>query len=153
MRHLAAGILLYFPGAFDAASLEKIEAAYAADKRIVVSELEATQFGCNVINCGRDILMGAVETDLAKRLMERGFEVTELAVERVSAWGWVGQGSGASSERYGCYAWGRIRWGWRSEVLDVFFCRGGRAFLQGDLRKTCVFWTWFFGGEVVVDCW
>jgi N-dimethylarginine dimethylaminohydrolase len=40
--------------------------------------LEATQFGCNVINIGRDILMGAVETDLAKRLMERGFDVSEL---------------------------------------------------------------------------
>src|ERR1700678_1192558 len=75
---LAGGYLLYFPGAFDAASLEKIEAAYGADKRIALSELEATQFGCNVINVGRDILMGVVETDLAKRLMERGFDVTEM---------------------------------------------------------------------------
>jgi N-dimethylarginine dimethylaminohydrolase len=56
----------------------KIEAAYAADKRIVVSELEATQFGCNVINSGQNILMGKVESDLAKRLTERGFDVTEL---------------------------------------------------------------------------
>jgi len=69
---------MYFPGAFHAASLEKIEATYTADKRIVVSELEATQFGCNVINVGRDILMGGVDTDLAKRLMERGFDVTEM---------------------------------------------------------------------------
>jgi N-dimethylarginine dimethylaminohydrolase len=75
---LAGGYLLYFPAAFDAASLEKIEAAYGSDKRIALSELEATQFGCNVINVGRDILMGAVETDLAKRLMERGFDVTEM---------------------------------------------------------------------------
>src|SRR5271168_5652011 len=75
---LAGGYLLYFPGAFDAASLEKIETAYGADKRIALSELEATQFGCNVINVGRDILMGAVETDLAKRLMECGFDVTEM---------------------------------------------------------------------------
>jgi N-dimethylarginine dimethylaminohydrolase len=75
---LHGGYLLYFPGAFDAASRVKIEAAYGVDKRIAVSELEATQFGCNVINPGRDILMGKVETDLAKRLMDRGFEVTEL---------------------------------------------------------------------------
>ena len=75
---LSEGYLLYFPGAFDAASRKKIEAAYAADKRIVVSELEATQFACNVINAGRNILMGRVETDLPKRLMERGFEVIEL---------------------------------------------------------------------------
>ena len=66
---LSGGYLLYFPGAFDVASRKKIEAAYTADKRIVVSELEATQFACNVINAGRDILMGTVETDLPKRLM------------------------------------------------------------------------------------
>ena len=70
--------MLYFPEAFDAASRIKIEAAYGADKRIAISELEATQFGCNVINIGRDILMGAVGTDLAKRLKERGFDVAEL---------------------------------------------------------------------------
>ncbi len=75
---LSGGHLIYFPEAFDAASRAKIEAKYSADKRIVVSELEATQFGCNVINIGRDILMGAVKTNLAKRLMERGFDVTEL---------------------------------------------------------------------------
>ena len=69
---------MYFPGAFDAASLEKIEAAYESDKRIALSELDATQFGCNVINVGQDILMGVVETNLAQRLAERGFEVTEL---------------------------------------------------------------------------
>ncbi len=50
---------MYFPGAFDAASLEKIEAAYGADKRIVLSELEATQFGCNVINVGRGYFDGS----------------------------------------------------------------------------------------------
>src|ERR1700733_4742109 len=77
---LNEGYLLYFPGAFDAASRKKIEAAYAADKRIVVSELEATQFACNVINAGRNILMGTVETDLPKRLMERGFDVIELVL-------------------------------------------------------------------------
>jgi N-dimethylarginine dimethylaminohydrolase len=75
---LSGGYLMYFPEAFDAASLEKIEAAYSGDKRIVVSELEATQFACNVINVGRDILMGKVESDLAKRLSEKGFDVTEL---------------------------------------------------------------------------
>jgi N-dimethylarginine dimethylaminohydrolase len=75
---LSGGYLMYFPGAFDAVSLKKIEAAYGADKRIVVSELEATQFACNVINAGQDILMGKVEGDLGKRLTERGFDVTEL---------------------------------------------------------------------------
>lgn len=75
---LTEGHLLYFPEAFDAASLAKIEASYPADKRIIVSELEATQFACNVINIGQDILMGAVDTDLSKRLGGFGYNVTEL---------------------------------------------------------------------------
>ncbi len=75
---LSGGHLLYFPDAFDGPSLAKIESAYGSDKRIAVSEFEATQFGCNVINAGREIVMGKVDSNLAKRLRERGFEITEL---------------------------------------------------------------------------
>ncbi|MCU1224053.1 MAG: amidinotransferase [Edaphobacter sp.] len=75
---LSGGHLLYFPGAFDVPSLAKIEAAYPADKRIAVSELEATQFACNVINVGPNIIMGMVETDLAERLRGLGYKVAEL---------------------------------------------------------------------------
>ena len=75
---LDRGYLMYFPEAFDAESLAKIEAAYAEEKRVAVSELEATQFACNAINVGRHILMSAVESDLGRRLAERGFEVTEV---------------------------------------------------------------------------
>jgi N-dimethylarginine dimethylaminohydrolase len=75
---LSGGHLLYFPGAFDTASLAKIEAAYAEDKRIAVSELEATRFACNVINVGRNILTSPVGTSLGSRLVELGYEVTEL---------------------------------------------------------------------------
>ncbi len=75
---LDEGYVMYFPEAFDAESLEKIEASYGAEKRIAVNELEATQFACNVINVGRNILMSAVGSDLGKRLAERGFAVAEL---------------------------------------------------------------------------
>ncbi len=75
---LSGGYLVYFPGAFDAASLDKIEAAYDADKRIAISELEAAQFACNLINAGQQIVMGAVESNLATRLIARGFDVTEV---------------------------------------------------------------------------
>jgi N-dimethylarginine dimethylaminohydrolase len=75
---LSGGFLLYFPSAFDAASLDKIEAAYSPDKRIAVSESEATQFACNVINIGQDILMGAVSSDLPNRLKAWGFKVKQL---------------------------------------------------------------------------
>jgi N-dimethylarginine dimethylaminohydrolase len=75
---LSGGHLIYFPEAFDADSLAKIEASYEAGKLIAVSELEATQFACNVINIGQHILMGAVQTGLAKRLSGYGYGVTEL---------------------------------------------------------------------------
>ena len=75
---LANGHLLYFPGAFDAASLAKIEAAYGAEKRITVTEAEATHFACSIINIGRNILMGSGTVDLAARLADYGFDVTQL---------------------------------------------------------------------------
>ena len=77
---LAGGYLLYFPAAFDAASLARIEEAYPASMRIAVSEAEATQFACNVLNVGKSVLMSAVRTDLSRRLGELGFEVTELVL-------------------------------------------------------------------------
>jgi ornithine--oxo-acid transaminase len=75
---LSGGHLVYFPEAFDAASLKKIETAYSPEKRIAVTEAEATQFACNVINAGRSILMSVVGTDLAARLTNLGYDVTEL---------------------------------------------------------------------------
>jgi ornithine--oxo-acid transaminase len=75
---LAGGELVYFPAAFDAPSLAKIEAAYAPEKRIAVSEAEATHFVCNLINVGKNIIMGASGSDIASRLSERGYKVTEI---------------------------------------------------------------------------
>ena len=54
------------------------EAAYAPEKRIAVTEAEATHFACNVINVGQNILMAAVGGDLAQRLSRLGYDVTEL---------------------------------------------------------------------------
>jgi N-dimethylarginine dimethylaminohydrolase len=75
---LSGGDLLYFPGAFDAPSLAKIEAAYPQEKRIVVSEDEATHFACNLINVGRNIIMGTTGTSISTRLADRGYNVTEI---------------------------------------------------------------------------
>jgi ornithine--oxo-acid transaminase len=75
---LGLGHVLYFPEAFDAASIKKIEEAYPADKRIPVSELEATQFACNLINIGSHIIMGKVETNLANRLRNLGYDIVEI---------------------------------------------------------------------------
>lgn len=75
---LSTGHLLYYPGAFDGASLSKIEAHYPEDKRIAVSEAEAIQFACNLININRHIIMGQVGGALLSRLQSLGFYVTQL---------------------------------------------------------------------------
>ncbi len=73
------GYIMYLAQAFDSESLNKIEAAYPEEKRIVVTEQEATQFSCNVINIGHNILMHPVtHSDLPDRLMDLGFDVAQL---------------------------------------------------------------------------
>ena len=75
---LSGGDLLYLPAAFDQQSLEAIEAAYPAARRIAVTEAEAAHFSCNVINLGRDVLMHKAAGSIAARLRARGYRVTEL---------------------------------------------------------------------------
>jgi N-dimethylarginine dimethylaminohydrolase len=76
---LTGGFLLYFPEAFDTASRQTIEAAYPVEKRIVVTEEEATHFACSVINIGQNIILHRfAHSDLADRLMDAGFDVKQL---------------------------------------------------------------------------
>ncbi|MEO6802850.1 MAG: arginine deiminase-related protein [Granulicella sp.] len=76
---LTGGYVMYYPEAFDSESREKIEAAYAEDKRIIVTEQEATHFACNVINIGQNIILNQLtHSDLPDRLMDLGFDVTQL---------------------------------------------------------------------------
>lgn len=80
---LQGGYVAYYPGAFDACSNDKIEAAYAPDMRIVASEAEAVHFGCNLIDVGRDVILhetgfGNRENSVAARLRARRFNVVEV---------------------------------------------------------------------------
>jgi ornithine--oxo-acid transaminase len=82
---LGGGHVVYFPGAFDAASLDAIAGAYAPEMRIAVSEAEATHFGCNLINAGNEIVMHKIgfsgrENSVAAKLRTRGYHVTETAL-------------------------------------------------------------------------
>ena len=78
---LTGGFLLYYPEAFDAASLAKIEAAYPEEKRLAVTEQEATHFACSVLNIGQNIIMHTLaHSDLPDRLMDLGFEVKQLVL-------------------------------------------------------------------------
>lgn len=75
---LSGGHLVYFPGAFDAASLRMIEAVYPAEMRVALSEAEATRFGCNLLNVGRDVILHGHGGNEAARLKALGYRVREL---------------------------------------------------------------------------
>ena len=83
---LSGGHLVYFPGAFDSASLDEIAGAYAPEMRIEVSETEAAHFGCNLINVGEEIIMhatgfGSRSNSVARRLRAQGYRVSEVALD------------------------------------------------------------------------
>ncbi len=77
---LEGGYLMYFPEAFDDASLKKIEAFYPPEKRIVVSEVDAACFACNAINVGRTIILNRISRELHAQLESFGFEVVQVAL-------------------------------------------------------------------------
>jgi ornithine--oxo-acid transaminase len=75
---LSGGYLLYYPGAFDAASLALIERAFPAAKRIAVSEADATRMACSALNLDRTVFTGEISRELAGRLFDTGFDVVQL---------------------------------------------------------------------------
>jgi len=75
---LSGGHVLYYPGAFDRKSLARIDEAYSLRQRIAVTEEEAVQFCCNVINVGSDVLMHASRGSVANRLRAAGYRVSEF---------------------------------------------------------------------------
>ncbi len=78
---LPNGDLLYYPAAFDAESLGRIEAAYPVNRRIVVSEDDAERFACNVVALGRTLVLNRVSAGLAAELRGRGFVVIEVELD------------------------------------------------------------------------
>ena len=75
---LHGGFLLYYPQAFDGASLALIEAAYPAEKRIAVSEHDAIHMACCALNIGRTVFTGELSRELAAHLFDVGFDVVQL---------------------------------------------------------------------------
>ncbi len=78
---LPNGDAMYFPKAFDAESLAKIEAFYPAEKRVVVSAEDALTFCCNVVCLGDELVMNHVSPDLRRNLESRGFNVVETPLD------------------------------------------------------------------------
>lgn len=75
---LYGGYVMYFPDAFDAESLAKIEAHYPEEKRIIVSEADAVHFACNAINVGSTVILNEISKELAARLQSCGFDVVQV---------------------------------------------------------------------------
>ncbi len=78
---LEDGSLLYYPPAFDEESLKRIEAVYAAEKRIAVSEEDALVFACNAVNLGKTIVLNCISAELEQELRGRGFEVIQVQLD------------------------------------------------------------------------
>jgi ornithine--oxo-acid transaminase len=78
---LEDGSLLYYPPAFDATSLAKIEAFYVVEKRIAVSESDALSFACNAVNLGRTIVLNCVSAELELELRSRGYNVIQIELD------------------------------------------------------------------------
>lgn len=74
---LSGGYLLYYPPAFDAYSNRLIEMRIPAEKRIVLNETDAVNFGCNSVNVHSTIIMNKASDSLKDRLTKLGFEVIE----------------------------------------------------------------------------
>ncbi len=84
--------LLYYPGAFDAASLALIDAAYAPERRIAVTEADATRMACCALNLGNTVFTGEISRELAARLFDAGFDVVQLELSE-----FIKGGAGAKS--------------------------------------------------------
>ena len=78
---LSDGSLLYYPAAFDADSLARIEAFYAPDQRLQVSEEDALRFACNAVNLGRTIVLNHISAELEGRLRLRGFHPVQVQLD------------------------------------------------------------------------
>jgi ornithine--oxo-acid transaminase len=75
------GSLLYYPPAFDADSLARIEEFYPPQHRIAVGEMDAVRFACNAVNIGGTIVLNHISAELESTLRERGFDVTQVELD------------------------------------------------------------------------
>lgn len=70
---LTDGYLIYYPDAFDDYGNKIIEANVTEDKRIVVTEEEASYFTCNAVNIGKTVVTNLTTQRFTKLLRDKGF--------------------------------------------------------------------------------
>jgi len=72
--------IMYYPPAFDAASVAKIEAFYSPGKRMIVNGSDAKNFACNAINIGGTIILNDISRELTDRLESEGYNVVPVTL-------------------------------------------------------------------------
>jgi ornithine--oxo-acid transaminase len=77
---LADGYVMYYPAAFDAASVHRIESFYPDEKRIAVNEDDASRFACNAINIGCAIILNDISEKLTARIENANFQVIPVTL-------------------------------------------------------------------------
>jgi len=75
---LSGGYLLYYPQAFDQASIEAIEKRVPANRRIIVSDADAAAFACNAVNIDEHVFLHTCSATLHTELGRLGFDVHEI---------------------------------------------------------------------------
>ena len=75
---LEGGYVMYYPAAFGAESLRKIETFYPENQRIVVNEADAVRFACNAVNIGSTVIMNRISEELVSSLKSLDFEVVQV---------------------------------------------------------------------------
>ena len=74
---LEGGHLLYYPLAFDDASLNAIARRVPEERRIALSERDALNFACNAINIGDRVILNRAGPELVRRLSDAGLETVQ----------------------------------------------------------------------------
>ncbi len=73
---LPGGRVVYYPAAFDAASLDSIHARIPEHQRWAVSDEDALGFACNAIISDQQFICNTASLELRTQLQEWGFSVT-----------------------------------------------------------------------------
>ncbi len=80
-RPLSGGEVLYYPAAFTARALARIEAHVAPADRVIATDEDAAAFCVNAVNIDRNIIMARAPIRLRERLEARGYTVTEVDLD------------------------------------------------------------------------
>lgn len=80
-RPLSGGEVLYYPPAFTAEALARIEARVAPGERIVATDEDAAAFCVNAVCVGRTVIMARAPAALRSRLEGRGYAVVEIDLD------------------------------------------------------------------------